>query len=122
MVLGGLVSSRFAGMVCPEWPTCNGGFWFPSLEGTVGLHIFHRMNAYALLGCLGATAFVCRREISLRRLTALALFLGCGQVVVGIANVLLAIPIEITALHSALAAGLVLTLAATLRSAWAQNP
>ena len=79
------------------------------------------MNAYALLGALGATAFVCRREASLRRLTALALLLGCGQVAVGIANVLLAIPIEVTALHSALAAGLVLTLTATLRSAWARS-
>jgi len=121
MVLGGLVSSRFAGMVCPEWPTCNGEFWFPSLDGTVGLHIFHRMNAYAMLGALFASAFVCRRVTSLQRLTALALLLGCGQVVVGIANVLLAIPVEITALHTALAAGLVLTLSATLRSAWARD-
>lgn len=122
MVLGGLVSSRFAGMACPEWPTCNGGLWFPSYAGTVGLHILHRMNGYALLGALAASAFVCRREASLRRLTALALLLGCTQVAVGIANVLLAIPVEITALHSALAAGLVLTLTASVRSAWAQSP
>jgi len=74
-----------------------------------------------LLLALFATAFVSWREPSLRRLSALALLLGCAQVVVGITNVLLAIPIEITALHSALAAGLVLTLSAALRSAWAQN-
>ena len=23
MVLGGLVSSQFAGMACPQWPACN---------------------------------------------------------------------------------------------------
>jgi len=27
LVLGGLVSSRFAGLACPEWPTCGGGVW-----------------------------------------------------------------------------------------------
>ena len=122
MVLGGFVAARFAGMVCPEWPTCNGGLWFPSFEGNVGLHIFHRLNGYALLGTLFAAAFVCRSEATLRRLSALALLLGCGQVVVGIANVLLAIPVEVTALHSALAAGLVLTLSAAVRSAWARDP
>ena len=31
LVLGGLVSSRYAGLACPEWPTCNGGVWFPIL-------------------------------------------------------------------------------------------
>ena len=121
MVLGGLVSSRLAGMVCPEWPTCNGGLWFPSLGGNVGLHIFHRMNGYALLGTLFAAALVCRREASLRGLSALALLLGCTQVAAGVANVLLAIPVEVTALHSALAAALVLTVSAAVRSARASS-
>ena len=121
MVLGGLVSSRFAGMVCPEWPTCNGGLWFPTFDGNVGLHIFHRMTGYALLGTLFAAALASRREASLRGLTTLA-FLLCGaQVAAGISNVLLAIPVEVTALHTALAAALVLTLAAAIRSAWARD-
>jgi len=119
MVLGGLVSSRFAGMSCPEWPTCNGGFWFPSFGGNVGLHLLHRMNGYALVTTLFATAFVCRREATLRGLTGLAVLLGCAQIIVGIANVLLAIPIEVTSLHSALAAGLVLTLTAAVRRGFA---
>ncbi len=120
MVLGGLVSSRFAGMVCPEWPTCNGGLWFPAFNGNVGLHILHRMNGYTLLATLGAAALVSRREASLRRITALALLLGCAQVTAGIVNVLLAIPVEVTAIHSALAAGLVLTLTAAVRAAWTE--
>ena len=85
----------------------------------MGLHILHRMNGYALLATLFVTALVSRHEASLGRITALALLLGCAQVAVGIANVLLAIPIEVTALHSALAAGLVLTLGAAARAAWA---
>lgn len=117
LILGGLVSSRFAGMACPEWPTCNGGLWFPSWRGSVGLHLLHRMNGYALLAALGAAA-VATRHTRLRALGALALGLGALQVVVGISNVLLAIPVEITGLHSALAAALVLTLTAALRAAW----
>ncbi len=44
--------------------------------------------------------------------------LAAVQVLVGIANVLLAIPVEVTGLHSALAAALVLTIGATTRAAW----
>lgn len=29
IVLGGLVSSHYAGLDCPEWPTCRDGVWFP---------------------------------------------------------------------------------------------
>jgi heme A synthase len=43
---------------------------------------------------------------------ALAAALGVAQVVVGILNVRLGLPVEVTGLHSALAAGLVLSLAA----------
>ena len=32
IVLGGLVSSSFAGMACPEWPRCNGGALVPFLR------------------------------------------------------------------------------------------
>jgi heme A synthase len=66
-------------------------------------------------------ALVCRRDASLRRITALALLLGCTQVTAGIVNVLLAIPVEVTAIHSALAAGLVLTLTAAVRAAWTER-
>ncbi len=115
IVLGGLVASRFAGLACPEWPTCNGGVWFPSFRGTVGIHLLHRLNGYALLLALGAAALTSRRLPGLQRLTVAALGLGLAQVVVGVANVLLGIPIELTSLHSALAAALVLTLTLAVR-------
>jgi heme a synthase len=122
LVLGGLVSSRYAGLACPEWPTCNGGFWFPSWRGTVGVHLLHRTNGYLLLAALAALAIACRGSTGrLGRLTRLAAALGVAQVIAGVANVLSGIPVELTGLHSALAAALVLTLAgaahAALRSA-----
>jgi cytochrome c oxidase assembly protein subunit 15 len=118
MVLGGLVSSRFAGLACPEWPSCNGGLWFPSWRGTVGLHLLHRWNGSALIAVFAATAFVCRSTPRLARLCAIALALGVAQVGFGIANVLLGIPVEITGAHSALATALVLTVSLALREAW----
>jgi cytochrome c oxidase assembly protein subunit 15 len=119
MVLGGLVSSRYAGLACPEWPTCNGGLWFPSWRGTVGVHLLHRWNAVVLLGTLAGAAWLARdARPGLRRLLWGALGLGVVQVAVGITNVLTGIPVEVTGLHSALAASLVLTLSVALRDCW----
>jgi cytochrome c oxidase assembly protein subunit 15 len=122
MILGGLVSSRYAGLACTEWPTCNAGLWFPSWNGNVGLQLLHRLNAYALVGCLGITAWVVRREPRLRTVGASAFALGVGQLGVGVANVLTGIPADLTGLHSALAAGLVLSVAFALRAAWSARP
>ncbi len=120
-VLGGLVSSQYAAMSCPEWPTCNGGVYFPTWRGNVGLHLMHRMNGYLLIGSFAIAAWVSRREPSLRRPTTVLLGIGLIQVSVGIANVLAGVPIEVTGMHSALAAGIVLTTGFTMRAAWSRG-
>ena len=121
IVLGGLVASSYAGLACPEWPTCNGGLWVPSLEGTVGLHVLHRFNGYALLAALLGGAAVFRAGGRFGRLARTAAGLGLAQVAVGIANVLSGLPEGVTVLHSLLAALLVLTLTATIRE-WLVSP
>lgn len=118
MVLGGLVSSRFAGLACPDWPTCNGGVWFPTWQGAVGLHLLHRCVGYALAVTLLGGAAVCRRVPSLSGLTVLAAILVVLQVIVGIVNVRFVIPVEVTGLHTGLAAALVLTLTLAVHAAW----
>ena len=115
IALGGLVSSRYAGLACPEWPTCRGGLWFPAWQGSVGLHLLHRCNGYALLVALGAAAWTSRADARLRRPMLVALALCIAQVGVGIANVLLGLPVEVTGVHSALAAALAATLALGVR-------
>jgi cytochrome c oxidase assembly protein subunit 15 len=112
LVLGGLVSSRYAGLACPEWPTCNGGAWFPSWGGAVGLHLLHRSNGYALGLVLLGAAFATRRAGPTGRALRLAAALALAQIAVGVLNVRLGLPVEVTGLHSALAAALVLCLAA----------
>ncbi len=118
IALGGLVASRYAGLACPEWPSCQAGFWFPTWEGPVGLHLLHRMNGYALVACLALAALAARGAPTLGRAARLALGLGVAQVAVGVTNVLLRLPVEVTALHSAFAAGLVLAVTWAAREAW----
>jgi cytochrome c oxidase assembly protein subunit 15 len=122
LVLGGLVSSRYAGLACPEWPTCNGGVFFPSFGGAVGLHLLHRSNGYLLALLLGVTALRARGRGALGRVLALAAGLGLAQIVVGVLNVRLGLPVEVTGLHSALAAALVLSLAAAGAFAFVREP
>jgi cytochrome c oxidase assembly protein subunit 15 len=123
IVLGGLVASRYAGLACPEWPTCDEGLWAPSWRGRVGLHLLHRLTGYALFAALAATAFVTARIApGLRRIAGLACGLGLAQLGVGIANVLLDLPVELTGLHTALAAGLVLSVSVAVRESWLRAP
>lgn len=104
--LGGLVSSRFAGLACTEWPTCLAGQVAPTWEGPVGLQLMHRFTGYALLVALAALAWVARGVAPAGRLALLALIVALAQVGFGVANVLLRLPVEVTALHSAGAATL----------------
>jgi cytochrome c oxidase assembly protein subunit 15 len=120
IALGGLVSSTYAGLACPEWPACAGGLWFPSTDGVVGLHLLHRSNAYLVVAALAAAAFAARGHAALAGRVGLALALAAAQVAVGIANVLLRLPVEVTGLHSALAAALVLATTASLYEARAR--
>jgi heme A synthase len=121
ILLGGLMASRHAGPACPEWPACAGGVWFPTWSGNVGIHLLHRLNGYALLALLAAAAAKGWRDRDLRRLLALALALGLGEVLAGVANVRLGFPAEITGLHTGLAATLVLTLGLTLRDVFTRT-
>jgi len=111
MVLGGRVSSTYAGLACADWPSCNDGIWFPGFEGALGSQLLHRLGAYALSLAVFAAAWLGRDTEGLRRLLATACVLVLVQIAVGVGNVLLRIPVELTGLHSALAAALVLTVA-----------
>lgn len=107
MTLGGLTSSQYAGLACAEWPACSDGVWFPELHGLVGLHLLHRWNAVLVLVAYGAL-FLATRRHPLSRLTGGLLALVVAQIGLGVANVLLRLPVEVTALHSACAAALFL--------------
>jgi heme A synthase len=119
IVLGGLVSASFAGMACPEWPACLNGVWFPAIGGNVALHLLHRSNGYLVLAALVGAVVATRGQPGTAGPARTALALALAQVGVGVANVLLGLPVEITGLHSALAAALVLSLGVGVSAAHA---
>ena len=117
LILGGLVSSTFAGLACPAWPTCNGDAFAPSLAGSVGLHLAHRWNAL-LLVVVAAVAARVARGVAGGGWQLVVVVLCVAQFIVGVTNVLWGMPVEVTGLHSGLAALLVLSQSRALHDAW----
>jgi NADH dehydrogenase len=115
IALGGIVSSNYAGLDCNEWPACRDGVWFPTLAGGTGLHLLHRTNAYLVVIAIAVALAASRRHPGVARPLRLAFVLVLAQVALGVANVLLGLRVEITGLHTLLAALLALVLVAALR-------
>ncbi len=116
-VLGGMVSTNHASLACPDWPRCNGE-WFPPMTGLVALQMGHRFAAYLLIGVLGLVGWRSRAaaDAPVRSIGTLLFLLVLAQAAIGVANVLLGIPVWVSALHLANAAlMLALSLVATFR-------
>ncbi|HXF59428.1 MAG TPA: COX15/CtaA family protein, partial [Candidatus Saccharimonadales bacterium] len=110
--LGAWVSSSGASMACPDFPTCHGTL-FPRMEGLVGIHYAHRLGAYLVFAAVLALSI---RSISVplppraRWPIRLAGILVSLQIVLGVANVMLHVPLAISAGHLATALALFGTL------------
>lgn len=122
MALGGWVASNYAGLACTHFPTCNGQQWVPTWEGLVGIQILHRIIGVLLLAAYAALAFFLSGRDRLGRLSTLGFGLVVLQIGVGVANVLLRLPIWVTALHSGLAAAIVLVTAMCVRRVVRSGP
>jgi cytochrome c oxidase assembly protein subunit 15 len=118
LVLGGMVSSQAAGLACASFPTCDGQSYVPTLQGLVGLHVWHRLNGLALLGFAVGLSLVARGAGRIGLLAWTLLRLLIFQIGVGFLNVLMRLPVELTGLHTAFAAALVLLMALVLRELW----
>lgn len=99
-VLGGMVSTNHASLICHDWPTCNGE-WFPPFIGLVGLQMSHRYGAYLLMTLLAVVAWRSRStgDPAVRRAGTALFVLVLVQAVVGIANIFLGIPVWVSAVH-----------------------
>jgi len=110
--LGAWVSSSGASMACPDFPTCHGTL-FPRMEGLVGIHYAHRLGAYLVFAAVLALSI---RSISVplppraRWPIRLAGILVSLQIVLGVANVMLHVPLAISTGHLATALALFGTL------------
>lgn len=104
LLLGGLVASNYAALVCGnEFPLCHGSF-IPTLENLIGIHISHRLGAYGLtLSAISYFIFIFRNcsQSEIRRWAGIYLALLALQIAIGIANVKFLTPPLVTVLHLA---------------------
>ena len=110
--LGAWVSSSGAALACPDFPTCQGS-WLPPMTGLVGIHYAHRLGAYAIvvlvLGLLVAAA-PARLSPRARWPLRFSGILLAVQVLLGIANVVLRVPLPVSVAHLGTALALFATL------------
>ncbi len=110
--LGAWVSSSGASLACPDFPTCHGTL-FPRMEGLVGIHYAHRLGAYLIFAAALALSI---RSVSVPLpprarwpLRLVGVLVSC-QILLGILNVVLAVPLAVSAGHLATALALFGTL------------
>ncbi len=116
--IGGFIASSNAGLACGGWPGCNGAAWFPTFQGLVGLQVTHRLVAYLLLATAVAVLASTRGRGRIGRASGALLAVLFVQASLGVANVLMRLPVEITLLHSFFAAGAFLSTAWLNWEAW----
>ncbi|AOP35628.1 cytochrome oxidase assembly protein [Leptospira tipperaryensis] len=106
IILGGRVSSHYAGLACPDFPTCWGQ-WIPDhpLE-IVKIQVFHRFGAYSVALLLAiALGFAIWKQFPTmsRRFLQISMYLLVAQIILGILNVFFGLPKLVTALHTGFA-------------------
>jgi cytochrome c oxidase assembly protein subunit 15 len=139
IALGGWVSSNYAALACPDFPTCQATLW-PDMDfrdafvlwrglgidyeggvldhpARVAIHYAHRIGALLAALVLGLAAWRSWRAGSQRtRIAAAALAaVLVAQLVLGPAMVLTRLPLPLATAHNAMAALLLLATVALLR-------
>ncbi|AYV55796.1 heme A synthase [Leptospira kmetyi] len=112
IVLGGRVSSHYAGLACPDFPTCWGQ-WLPDhpLE-IVKIQVIHRFGAYTVALLLAiALGFAIWKNFpsNAKRFLQISMYLLVAQIILGILNVFFGLPKLVTALHTGFAVLLLTT-------------
>jgi len=143
IVLGGWVSTNYAALACPDFPTCQNSFW-PNMDfrdafvlwrglgidyeggvldhpARVAIHFVHRIGALVtalVLGFLAWRAIRTGQSRAVRAAGAAIAGLVVLQWTVGPLMVMKALPLGLATAHNAVAALLVLAVVALLRFLW----
>jgi len=133
MLSGGLVAGTNAGFAYNTWPLMGTSFippglysydpvWLSAFEDITTIQFNHRMFAYLLVGLVGLYSFKLLRNAGAGRARLAALLLLAAlvlQAVLGIATLLLHVPVSLGAAHQG---GAVLLLSAAIFSAHSLKP
>ena len=138
IALGGWVSSNYAALACPDFPTCHGE-WLPDMDlvqgfdvtqsvgpnylggllesdARVGIQVVHRLGAIFVLvavGLLGIRLLQASSPLAWPLLGLLGL-----QLLLGVLNVVLVLPLANATLHNAVGALLLLAMVTVNYRAW----
>lgn len=135
ITLGGWTSSNYAGLACPDFPTCLGRWWPPvdyaqafafwknmgaayqgrilPFDARAAIHWVHRLGAAATFIVLFGVAIGVSSNQRFARLSkagVLLSFLLFAQIGLGVALVMLRMPVALAVSHNGLAALLLLNL------------
>lgn len=109
ILIGGLVSTNYAGLSCEGFPLCNGEF-IPTWSGLVGLQVKHRLWGYLTAIAIFSFVNVIRKnknaswmDFRIYKYSRILAFLIISQIFVGAANVIYKTPPIITVIHLAIA-------------------
>jgi cytochrome c oxidase assembly protein subunit 15 len=131
LALGGWTSANYAALACPDFPACQGQYW-PEMnfddgfvlwrqigvdyEGGVldlpsrtAIHMAHRMGAAVTAAVLGLLAILLLRNPRSRRGGALLAAGLATQLILGVLNVLLFLPLPNAVAHNGVGALLLAT-------------
>ena len=135
ILLGGWTSANYAALACPDFPTCQGRWWPPTdfKEGFVfwrglgqnyefgvldnpartAIHLSHRIFAIvvAIFWVVVSLRIMMSKYLSsnMRQLAIITLLLLFAQIVLGISNVVMSLPISVAVMHNGGAALLLLS-------------
>lgn len=143
IALGGWVSTNYAVLACPDFPTCHGQ-WVPEMNwqgfrvwrelghtpagellpfmALSSIHFVHRSAAWLVLGVLVWLGWRLRQQPGLASAGQWLLGLSALQFITGLSNVVLGWPLLAAVLHTGGAAAMVLTLTWALSISRTDNP
>lgn len=131
IALGGWTSSNYAAMACTDFPTCREVWWpelhmkeafsmFPPLDKNyeggwlmhpvkVTIHFMHRLGALVVFLYVAALSlYLIAKQPALRKQSWIVLVLLVVQVLLGISNIIFALPLPVATAHNGVAALLLL--------------
>lgn len=128
IVLGGWVSTNYAALACADLPTCHGA-WVPAMDFANAFHVIrplglgpdgelltvealraihwtHRVGAIVTLFVVGGFVLALMRQPSGRKAARMLLVMLVLQLVLGLGNVWLQLPLATAVAHNGIAAAL----------------